>query len=340
MKSLVLSSPGHLEIKQVPVPKAGRGELLVKMKCSGVCGTDIEKVRGEAITPPVLGHEVVGVVAKLGDGVRGLRKGDRVFAHHHAPCHKCSVCARGEYTLCAEFPKHNIRPGGFAEYFVVPRWNVERGAVLKLPGNLSFEEASFIEPLGCCLRGLEGVGAAGVKSAVIYGAGPVGLTHLLLLHSFGCRKLVMSDLSAYRLSFAKRLGASRVYDPREEGARGRAFELFGSEGPELALVATGSPAAFKSALQDVSKGGKVLLFGAPPKGATVEMNLAQYFLKGMTVVSSYSTTELETRRALRLLADRKIHLSKLVTQKFSLEEAPEAFRVAREQKCIKAVVCD
>lgn len=279
-------------------------------------------------------------MAKLGSGVKGLKVGDRVFAHHHAPCHKCELCARWEFTLCAEFPKHNIRPGGFAEYFAVPCWNVVRGAVLKLPSKMSFEEASFIEPLGCCIRGLERVGTRGAKSAAIYGAGPVGLIHLLLLKSFGYRKLVVSDLSSYRLDFAKRLGATAVYDPREVGARERAFEAFGTGGPELAVVATGSPAAFNTALQDVTTGGRVLLFGAPPRGAKVELDLVQCFLKGVSVVSSYSTSEVETSKALRMLADRKISLSRLVTHTFSLDEAPKAFQVAQEQKCIKALVCD
>lgn len=340
MRSLTLRSQGGLEVVEAPVPSVKRGEVLVKMRCCGVCGTDIEKVRGESVTPPVLGHEVVGVVAKVGAGVRGLRQGDRVFAHHHAPCYRCRLCARGEYTLCAEFPKHNIQPGGFSEYFAVPRWNVERGAVLRLPPSLGFEEASFIEPLGCCIRGLRKVGAKGVDSAVVYGAGPVGLTHLLLLRRMGCRKVVISDLSAYRLGFAEELGAARTYDPNDERAREQAFGVFGGDGPELAVVATGSPKAFSAALRDISRGGKVLLFGAPPRGSAVEFPLASYFLGGVTILPSYSTSEVETQEALGMLSRKKVSLSRLATHRFSLEDAPSAFAVAQKQECIKALVCD
>jgi len=339
MKSLQLSAAGRLTVEEVPVPRVQKGEVLVEMKCSGVCGTDLEKVRGEAITPPILGHEVVGFVSKLGNGVKGLAVGDRVFAHHHSPCYRCELCARGEFTLCAEFPKHNIRPGGFAEFFAVPEWNVERGAVLKLPNSLSFEEASFIEPLGCCLRGLERANARSARSAVIYGAGPVGLTHLLLLRSFGCRTVVVSDLSSYRTGFARRLGAAGVYDPTDPEERTHAFGRLEGQGPDLAVVATGDPSAFDSAMNDVSKGGTVLLFGAPPSGSHMELDLAKYFLRGVKVVTSYSTSEDETREALRLLSRRILILSKLVTHRFSIDRAPEAFKVAQNKGCMKALVC-
>ena len=338
MKVLSLQAPGRLVVKEEAVPTLKRGEILVKMKCSGVCGTDLEKVRGDAITPPVLGHEVAGEVARLGEGVTGFRAGDRVFAHHHAACGSCSRCRRGDYTLCEEFPRHNIRPGGFAEYFAVPEWNVSRGAVLKLPDSMSFEEASFVEPLGCCLRGFAKARGADADSAFIYGAGPVGLTFLKLLKGAG-RKVVVSDFSPYRVEFARKLGADYAFDPRgphEDVAAG----YFDGEGPELAVLATGDPAAFRDALANVRPGGRVLLFGAPRKGAEAQMGLDGFFLRSVTVSSSYSTSEVETAEALRLLSSGKMTLGDLVTHRFPLAEGPDAFRTAQEQRCIKAVVLD
>jgi len=339
LRSLFIGAPGEVVLREVEKPSPKKGEILIEMRSCGVCGTDLEKIRGEAATPPVLGHEVVGEVAELGRGVRGIHTGDRVFTHHHAPCYECELCRRGEYTMCEEFPRHNINPGGFSEYYVVPEWNVSRGAVLPLPDSVSFEEGSFIEPLGCCIRGLSKVNAMNFMSAIIYGAGPVGLTHLMLLQHYGYTNVAVGDLSEYRLSFASRLGA-KIFRPGDAGDKKKkaAYSALDGLAPELAIVATGSSAAFLDAMKTVSPGGRVLLFGAPPRSSTVSLDLSRYFLRGITVQASYSTSEKETTLAVRMLESGAIDLTKLITHRFRLEEAPEAFRVAGEQKCIKAVV--
>ena len=336
MKSLFIGAPGEVVVREVEKPTPKNGEILIEMRSCGVCGTDLEKVKGEAMTPPVLGHEVVGEVAGVGRGVKGIHAGERVYTHHHAPCYECELCRRGEYTMCAEFPRHNINPGGFSEYYVVPAWNVSKGAVLLLPDSVGFEEGSFIEPLGCCIRGLSKVNVTNFRSAIIYGAGPVGLIHLMLLQHYGYTDVAVGDLSEYRLSFASKLGA-KTFRP-EGGAKNPADSALDGVAPELAVVATGSSTAFLDAMKTVSPGGHVLLFGAPPKSSTVSLDLSQYFLRGITVQSSYSTSEKETALAVRMLEMGAISLSKLITHRFRLEEAPEAFRVAGEQKCIKAIV--
>ncbi len=337
MKALFIERPGKVVVRDMKKPSPKKGEVLVAMHSCGVCGTDLEKVRGEAITPPILGHEVVGEISELGEGVEGFRAGERVFTHHHAPCYKCGLCRRGEYTMCAEFPRHNIRPGGFSEYYVVPAWNVARGAVLPLPESVTYEEGCFIEPIGCCIRGLSRINVENHNSAVIYGAGPVGLTHLTLLQHYGYRRIAIADLSEYRLSFASKLGAA-TFDPREEEGQKAAFEIFGRDSPEIAVLATGSPSAFSDAIRTVSPGGKVLLFGAPPRGSNVSLDLSQYFLKGVSVRSSYSTSEKETVLAAKMLESGAISVTKLITHRFDLKEAPSAFEVAVEQRCVKAIV--
>src|SRR5438445_1500500 len=337
MKSLFIGAPGEVVLKQMGKPSPKKGEILIEMRSCGVCGTDLEKIRGGAATPPVLGHEVVGEVAEVGRGVRRIHTGERVFTHHHAPCYECELCRRGEYSMCAEFPRHNINPGGFSEYYIVPEWNVSRGAVLPLPDSMSFEKVSFIEPLGCCIRGLSKVEATKFKSAVIYGAGPVGLTQLMLLQNYGYTSVAVGDLSEYRLSFASKLGA-KIFRPGEALDKKAARPALDGVAPELAIVATGSSSAFLDAMKTVSPGGRVLLFGAPPRNSTVSLDLSQYFLRGITVYSSYSTSEKETALAVKMLESGAIDLSRLITHRFRLEDAPDAFRVAGEQKCIKAVV--
>ncbi len=336
MKALVLMEKGKLSLEEVPEPKLEEGEIMVRMRACGVCGTDIEKVKGEAITPPVLGHEAVGEVYRVSNGVKDIQPGDRVFAHHHTPCYSCDLCKKGEYTLCEEFPRHNIRPGGFSEFYAVPRWNVERGAVLKIPDNLDYELATFVEPLGCCLRGLNKLWFEGAEKAVIYGAGPTGLIFLKLLKMKGCG-VIVADTSEYRRIFASKAGAEYAFDPRVKEAKINALDSLRGK-PEVAVVATGSTAAFTDAMETVSKGGRILIFGSPPQGSKASIELPTVFLKGLTILSSYSTSEIEINIALKMLSERKIELQDLITHKFSLDEAVKAFDVAMDQKCIKAIV--
>jgi len=336
----MIDSPGRLKIVEIPRPTPADGEVLVKLRCCGICGTDLEKVQGEGITTRILGHETVGELAELGPGVEELRVGDRVFTHHHVPDLTCELCEKGEYTYCPEYMKHNLVPCGLADYYVVPSYNVRRGAVLRLPDSLGYEEASFIEPLACCIRGLEQARARNASSALIYGAGPVGLMHLKLLRSYGVEKVGVADVSEYRLSLAAGMGADLTFDPaaaperREEALRG-----FGA-GPELVIVATASMAALEEAVRVVGRAGTVLLFGAPKKGATARLETARLFLNGTRLVTSYAAYETETSEAMKLLAEKKIHVSDMITHRFPLERSEEAFAVASEQRCMKALILD
>ncbi len=337
MKAVLIDSPGRVSVVEMEKPTPGEGEVLVKLACCGICGTDVEKVHGEGITTRILGHEEVGEVAELGPGVKGIAVGERVFAHHHVGCGACALCRRGEDTLCGEYSRHNLVPCGLAQYFVVPRFNVERGAILKLPDSLGFEEASFIEPLACCIRGLDLAGAKGASSAMIYGAGPVGLTHMRLLKSFGVKKVGIADVSEYRISLAGRMGADVSFNPGSEEERARALEAFDG-GPEVVVLATGSGAALEDGLRVVAKGGTVLLFGAPRRDSVARLEMAAFFLNGTRLVASYASTERETAAALALLVEGKVQVSDMITHRFPLERSADAFAVASEQRCMKALI--
>jgi len=261
----MIDSPAKVKVVETPAPAPGEGEVLIKLRCCGICGTDIEKVQGEGITTRILGHETVGEVVELGSGLEELRVGDRVFTHHHVPDLTCELCARGEYTYCAEYLKLNLVPCGLADYYVVPSYNVMRGAVLRLPETLGYEDASFIEPLACCIRGLEKVHAKNVDASMIYGAGPVGLMHLKLLKSYGIEKVGIADVSQYRLSLAEAMGADVTFDPKGDNQkRKEALKAF-PVGPDLVVVATASMPALEEATRVAGRAGTVLLFGAPKR---------------------------------------------------------------------------
>lgn len=337
MRVAVVESPGRIGLVDMPVPVPNRGEVLVKMRACGVCGTDVEKVYGEAIAGKVLGHEAVGDIEETGEGVEGASKGERVFTHHHVPCYSCELCARGKHTFCIEYRKHNLVPCGLAEYYLLPAFNVERGGLVRLPPGLAYDEASFIEPLACCIRGLDSVKGAEARSALVYGAGPIGITHLKLLKSYGVPKVGIAETSQYRRDFAENCGADVSFDPSDRNSAQRAMAEFGS-GPELVVVATGASAAFRDAMRTVGQAGRVLQFGAPGSTAPAEFDLASFYLKGIELTTSYAASEQDIASAMRALSERRLALSDLITHRFPLENTAGAFKVALQQACMKAVV--
>jgi len=338
MRAVIIDSPGRLKVVEVPRPTPGEGEVLVKMRCCGICGTDVEKVYGEGITTKVVGHEAVGEISELGSGIEELNVGERVFTHHHVPCLSCELCQRGEYTYCVEYMRHHFVPCGLADYYIVPSFNVRRGAVLRLPDSLGYEEASFIEPLACCIRGLAKADARNADSALIYGAGPVGLMHLKLLRSLGVGRVGVADVSEYRLSLARGMNADFTFDPASD-PRGREEVMKRFErGPDLVVVATGSIAALEQALKVVGRAGTVLLFGAPKKGATATVDMAAFFLNGTRLITTYGAYETETAEAMKLLVEKKVDVSDMITHRFPLERSEEAFAMASEQRCMKALI--
>jgi L-iditol 2-dehydrogenase len=252
----------------------------------------------------------------------------------------CELCKRGEPTLCPSFGKSNIVPCGFSEYYIVPDWNVVRGAIVKLPDSLSYEEASLIEPLACCLRAIRRVDARSTSRGLIFGAGPVGLLHLKLLKDLGIEHVEVADVKQYRLDFAMKMGVSRTLNPASSTDRSILIDRAEEEKPDLVIVATGSPSAFRDALSAVAKGGRVLLFGAPSRGATAELDLERLFMRGVNVVTSYSATEQETNEATEMLGRSSIRVSDLITHRFPLAKAVEAFQKAEQEECMKAVVVD
>src|SRR3989475_2773205 len=212
MLACLINGPGHVEITEVPVPRLQSGEVLIKLAAAGICGTAIEKVHGAYGPGGILGHEVSGTSASVGDEVTDLRKSDRVIAHHHVPCYNCYYCQKGDHTMCDLFRKTNFDPCGLAEYFRVPEANVTRGGVVRLPSEASFEEGSMIEPTACSLGPLNKAEGRKGDSVLVVGLGPTGLTQIQLLRKMGASTIIGVDLLPHRLEMARKLGASEAID--------------------------------------------------------------------------------------------------------------------------------
>lgn len=338
MKAVLMRSPGGAVLADVETPAPGPGEILVEMAVCGLCGTDIEKMKGEyTASQPVLGHEAVGTVAALGDGVAGFAVGDRVFPHHHVPCHECRLCRSGSETMCDRYRGSNLVPGGFAEAFVVPKWNVENGGVLRLPPGLAFETSSLVEPLGCCVRAARRSGAKAGETALVVGAGPVGVMNALLLKGAGL-EVMISDVNGSRLLLAEKLGAGMTIDASKDGAPDVAKGATGGTGVDLALVASGSAKAILQGLGAVRKGGRVCLFGIPPKGTVLDYDMSELYNAERRIVTSYGATDADAEEALRVIVRAPRSYKALVTHTFPLEKFAEAVDAATTGAGMKVVI--
>jgi len=341
LKSIVLKPGGgrggfEPELVEMDVPAPGRGELVVRMEACGLCGTDLEKMRGEyTASMPVLGHEAAGVVSSVGDGVTAFEEGDRVFPHHHVPCYECFVCKAGDETMCDMYRKSNILPGGFSEYFRVPEWNIAKGGVLPLPNEVTFEEGALIEPTACCLRGVRKYAKAG-ETVLVVGAGPVGLMHALLLEPMEVR-VVISDISRPRLEFAERMRLGLILDASKDDVPSRLRAETQGRGADLAIVASGSKAAIMQALGSIRKGGRVCLFGVPSKGSVLGYDISELYNSGQQIVTSYGANDVDTKAALGIIASNP-DFARLVTHRFPLSNFNEAVAAASGGEAMKVVV--
>ena len=335
-----LAGPGAVVLEERPEPSPGDGEVTVRLAACGVCGTDLEKLRGNYRTAGVIGHEPVGRIARVGAGVDGLAVGDRVFVHHHVPCYACEVCARGDYTFCPTYSKTNIDPGGFAETFRVPRENVARKAVLKLDPKVDWDSGALLEPAGCALTAIRRVGLPERASVFVLGLGPVGLLYARLVRALGASWVGGTEIAALRRAAADRGGIDVTLDPREPEAVRRAVEqATGGRGVDLAVVATGHPSVVRTATELVRRGGTVNLFGLPESGSRLDADLQDLYLRGVRLVPTYATTEPDVVEVHRQIVEGQLSLADLVTHRVPLERIDEAFRLAgRPDEAVKVTV--
>jgi L-iditol 2-dehydrogenase len=317
-----------IRLEELPVPKIGAGEILVQVKACGLCGSDLMEWYVQAKAPVVLGHEPAGVVAEVGEGVKEFKSGDRVFVHHHVPCFVCHCCLRGNYTLCETFKATHIDPGGFAEYIRVPAVNVERD-VLKLPPHMSFAQATLIEPVATCIRGIERAGIQTGDTVAVIGAGVTGSIHIQLARIFGAGLVIATDFAAFRREMARQLGADFTIDARKDvGAV--LYELNQGRGADVVIVTAGSIEAIEQGVALAGKGATVLVFAPTPPKITLPISPYHLLFSEITITGSYSCSPRETRQALRLIRTGRIKVDELITHRFDLTGVGEAIRLAAQ----------
>ena len=312
------------------LPKVNEDEMLVRMQSCGICGSDLEKVYGNyGMRSLRVGHEPAGVVIKVGKNLKKFQVSDRVFVHHHVSCYSCRYCLQGNYTMCNNYQTSNIEPCGLSEEFIVPKWNIQHGGVLKLPESISYDEAALIEPFACCIRGLNKISIKHGDNVAILGAGPTGVMHTLLARLLGAHNIVVSDVNEFRLKFVEKYGVTAVNLNLEklDNVINNNTESFGVD---VTILATGSMKAFESSLRITRRGGKILLFGVPSVGSNCDLDLNSLYSNEQIIIPSYGASEIETNQALSLMSDKSIDLLPLVTHRFQLRESDNAFKCAHE----------
>ncbi len=327
MKVASFHDINDMSYEDVDTPSIKEREILIKVKVCGLCGTDVSKIRGKTVaTPVVLGHEVAGDIAEIGDGVEGFEVGERVVLSHHAPCSTCRYCRHGSHSQCETFKKRHISPGGFAEYVrVLPR-GVEK-STFKIPDNLSYEQASFTEPLACCLRAIERCNIRRGDSVMIVGAGSVGLLHLQLALLSGASRVVVSDMVDFRLNSALKLGADAVVNPGKDSVEEIRRVV---DRADLVIVAVGNINALEQSLNFVSRGGKIMFFAECPHNSVLRLDPNLVYYSEVTLLGSYSSTPLEQKVALELIEKERIRVKELITHRFKLNKLSEAVKLAME----------
>ena len=338
MRVAMYYSNNDIRIEEMPKPKIGPGELLIRVEASGICGSDVMEWYRVNRTPLVLGHEIAGTIEELGEGVKIYKKGDRVACAHHVPCGRCHYCLAGHETVCDTLRKTNFDPGGFCEYLRLPKINVDYG-VLPLPDSVSFEEATFIEPLACVIRGQRLAGMKPGISILVVGSGIAGLLHIHLARVRGASRIISTDILDYRLRLAKQFGADISINAKDYSAE-MLRSLNQGRLADLVIVSTGSPSAIQQALESVERGGTILFFAPTDKDRKIPLSFNELFWRTeISLTSSYAGSPSDYKEALGLIISRKLDVSGMITHRLSLSETGRGFKLVVEaQESIKVII--
>ncbi|MBN1272879.1 MAG: alcohol dehydrogenase catalytic domain-containing protein [Candidatus Aminicenantes bacterium] len=310
----------------------------MKIRASGICGSDVLEWYRIKKAPLVLGHEIAGDVEKVGEGVTRFKKGDRIVAAHHVPCNTCRYCLTGHHTACDTLRSTNFDPGGFAEYVRLPAINVDRGVFL-IPEELSYEEATFHEPLGCVLRAQRIAGFSPGQSLLVLGCGVAGLLNIHLARVSGAGKILAVEPVEYRRQAAKNFGADEALEP-DEDIKSRMVRINNGRLADVVMVCTGAEKAQLQAMKNIERGGKVLFFAPTAVGVTVPVSINDFFFRNdVTLTTSYGAAPYDSFLSLELLRSAPLKVKEMITHRFPLKETSLGFQiVANGLDSIKVII--
>ena len=333
MRAGVYREKGIVRVEEVPVPEVGDAEVLIKVAACGICGTDIKKIFQRYVEPPqILGHELAGTVVAVGPAVTKWKPGDRVMSFHHTPCGACFYCHKRLFSQCQQYQTTGLtggftpNGGGFGEYVKAMPWVAQRG-IVALPDDVSFEEATFIEPINTIVKAVQKARVAAGETVLIAGCGPIGL-QLLMVSKLQGAQVYTSDPIPERRAKSLTLGALEAFDPTSgkliEGLKART----GGRGADAVLVAVAHPSVVPDALAAARPGGRVLLFAANDPVTKIEFPAAAVGIDEKEILGSYSAALDIQEAAAELVLLRKLPVMEIVTHRFPLDRIQEALELA------------
>ncbi len=338
MKAGVYYNNRDVRVEERPMPETGPGDVLIKVAACGICGSDVLEWYRIKKAPLVLGHEMSGEIVEAGKGVKGFKKGDRVFATHHVPCGECAYCKNGHETACEVFHgENNFTPGGFSEYLRVTGRSIKTG-LFKLPKNMTYEQATFIEPLGTVVRGQRAAGLKKGDSILILGSGITGILHIMLAKHTGASKIIATDINPYKLEAAKKAGADAVIDARAD-VPAEVLKVNGGKPVDKVIICAGSLAAAEQAINSVDKGGTIIFFAVPKPGEKVAIDFTPFWRNDISIKTSYGAAPRDNKEAIELISSGKIKVTDVITHRLNLDNIAEGFKLAAEGKdCLKVII--
>jgi L-iditol 2-dehydrogenase len=323
MKVAVYHNNNDIRLEERPKPQIQEGEILVKVKASGICGTDVMEWYRIKKAPRILGHEIAGEIVESKS--EKFKAGQKVFVSHHVPCNECKYCLEGNHTACETLHKGNYDPGGFSEFIRIPKINVDNGTYLL--DNLSYEEGTMIEPLACCVRGQRIINVKKERTVLILGSGISGLMNIQIAKLKGA-KVIATDIDEYRLKKAKEFGADEVIDVKKQELNIKADRI---------IICTGAMQAVEQAFKCIDKKGIILFFAIPSKN--IELPIVDFWRNELTVTSSYGAAPIDLQESLDLIKNKKINIKDMITHKLPLEKIQEGFKIVSEAKeSLKVVI--
>ncbi|MDB9306119.1 zinc-dependent dehydrogenase [Nodularia spumigena CS-591/12] len=330
MKAQVFRGVNQLSYEEIPVPRLEPDEVLVQVEVVGLCQSDIKKIRYPLYEPPrIFGHETAGTIAAIGSQVQSWQVGQRVAVMHHIPCMRCAYCMNDNFSMCDVYKNisttagFNASGGGFAEYVKVPGHIVQNGGLIPIPDDISFEEASFVEPTNCCLKAVKKAQIAPGQTVLVTGAGPIGLMFVMLVKYFGA-KAIATDLLPSRVEKALDVGADAAFDARDPDLSAKIQALTGGMGVDVTLLAVPSDKAFFQALECTRKGGKILFFAEFPDEVEIPINPNILYRREIDLMGSYSSSYRLQGLAADIVFNRSIDVQALISDRYPLENLSAA----------------
>jgi len=336
LRVAVYYNNNDVRVEERPIPSLSQGEMLVKVKASGICGTDTMEWYRLKKAPLVLGHEITGDIAEIAPGVTDFKVGQRVFVSHHVPCDTCHYCLAGYHTACHTLHTTNYDPGGFSEFIRIPKINIEKGTYI-LPEDISYEEGTFIEPLACVCRAQRIAKIKPGSTVLILGSGISGILHAKLAKANGAGKIITTDISGWRLEFAEKQGALALKATDDIAAKLK--EINNGHLADYVIVCTGATSAAHQSLDYIDNGATVIFFAPPAPEVKLPLPIAELWRKEVTLLTSYGAAPKDLEEALRLIRNRTVEVTDMITHRLGLDEIAAGFKlVAEADKSMKVIV--